>query len=462
MIATYKESIPDFLTIQEILDNRLNDKIFLEESFQVGTLDESRWGYAEKARFFYSVMTGAAPSPIVWIDIQKCYDFWKEQGTDPESEEYYKKLLKAGYKYITVDGNNRTITLVDIAAGKIGLKPMHYNIPNYFNVPVKRGSNKFNKLIKPLTDFYLSRKIPVVTYTNLSIEEGGEIFRAINDGIKLNDHQKRQSRASKLADWVRETRKLFKTSLAKSFSKKVIIVLGADEFIAKCLSYTASKNFSKVALDTLYEHPGAVITKFLSKRDDWFQSTFKSFIKGMGKYKWTSKNSLMDLWVIISDYKTERNTKIKDMNKLITIYYDQLITLQASEETYPSPSIKVKEKVLDYTGLLSKSFSPELNEFRRSVILNLIEKQLVAEGVIVQQEDPSNRFFTVKQKIQLWKNQDGICPVTEKEIPLEEIFDHTKWQADHKDPFDNGGRTTKENGQLICAIANNEKSNKII
>ena len=169
----------------------------------------------------------------------------------------------------------------------------------------------------------------------------------------------------------------------------------------------------------------------------------------------------MDLWVIISDYKTERNTKIKDMNKLITIYYDQLITLQASEETYPSPSIKVKEKVLDYTGLLSKSFSPELNEFRRSVILNLIEKQLVAEGVIVQQEDPSNRFFTVKQKIQLWKNQDGICPVTEKEIPLEEIFDHTKWQADHKDPFDNGGKTTIPNGQLVSAKWNNQKSNKV-
>ena len=105
--------------------------------------------------------------------------------------------------------------------------------------------------------------------------------------------------------------------------------------------------------------------------------------------------------------------------------------------------------------------NPKVGEFRRSVILNRIEKQLVDEGVIIQQEDPNNRFFTVKQKMQLWEQQGGICPATDEEIPLEEIFDHTKWQADHIDPFDKGGLTELDNGQLVCAKYNNEKSNKI-
>ena len=343
MNYTEKESDSTFLTVRQILDLRFCNRIFLEESFQVGTLEESRWGYAEKARFFFSIITGSAPSAIIWIDIQKSYDYWEQQGTDIESRDYYKRLLDLGYTYITVDGNNRTITLVDVDAGKIGLKPGHYNVKGFFNIPVKQGSNKMNKLVKPLVDRFYNRKIPVTTYTNLSIDQGGELFRSINDGIKLNDHQNRQSRASLLADWVRQMRKDYKKSLSKSFTQKIIIVLGADEFIVKCLSYTASKNISKVALDTLYKHPGSVVTKFLSKRDDWFRSTFKSFMKGMGKYKWTSKNSLFDLWAIISEYRTDRNTKIEDMNKLIAIYYKQLISLQASEKSYPSPCSKLKE-----------------------------------------------------------------------------------------------------------------------
>ena len=42
------------------------------------------------------------------------------------------------------------------------------------------------------------------------------------------------------------------------------------------------------------------------------------------------------------------------------------------------------------------------------------------------------------------------------------MFDHTKWQADHIYPFDKGGLTILENGQLIRAKENNEKSNKIV
>ena len=85
---------------------------------------------------------------------------------------------------------------------------------------------------------------------------------------------------------------------------------------------------------------------------------------------------------------------------------------------------------------------------------------MIDAGIITQQEDPKNRFFTKEQKRKLWNRQGGICPETKQEIPIEEMFDYTKWQADHKDPFDNGGLTELDNGQLICAKFNNEKSNK--
>ena len=147
------------------------------------------------------------------------------------------------------------------------------------------------------------------------------------------------------------------------------------------------------------------------------------------------------------------------MNKFVTCYYDKLTNLIGDTAVYDSPDKKLKEKVLDYSGLLSKSLNKKVGDFRRKVIRNLIENEL-DETIIVQQEHPKNRFFTKKQKNQLYKKQDGICPATKKRIPLEEIFDYTKWHADHILAFSRGGETTIENGQLVCAEFNLRKGKK--
>jgi hypothetical protein len=39
---------------------------------------------------------------------------------------------------------------------------------------------------------------------------------------------------------------------------------------------------------------------------------------------------------------------------------------------------------------------------------------LIDDGIITQQEDPKNRFFTKEQKRQLWQRQGGVCPVSKE------------------------------------------------
>ena len=55
-------------TVKEILDERKKKEggIFLDESFQVGTLEESRWGQAEKSRFFKSQNCLESKSVFAW------------------------------------------------------------------------------------------------------------------------------------------------------------------------------------------------------------------------------------------------------------------------------------------------------------------------------------------------------------------------------------------------------------
>ena len=84
---------------------------------------------------------------------------------------------------------------------------------------------------------------------------------------------------------------------------------------------------------------------------------------------------------------------------------------------------------------------------------------------LIVSTDPE-RLYSPAQRIDLWEKQGGIigkcdavCPETNKKIPFDEVFDADLWQADHIIPWSKGGKTTIENGQLICALANRQKSN---
>ena len=451
--------------VQEILFERQAEHIYLDESFQVGTLDRSRWGSKEQIAYWVSVIFGKARTALHWIDIKECYEYWDELGTDNESRDYFKGLLEKGYEYISLDGNNRTITLFDVDAGKLKFPKGDYALEEVANIRVAKSLNIHDKdFSKPLRDKFYNRKILITFYTNISLSECGDVVRNINAGMPWNAHQMRQSRPSRLAEFIREMRKEFVESFKKSFSEKDLIVLNVDEFLTKLLSYTANDkhDFSKNSLDAMYEEPAGIINTFLTKKNPWFKTNFKSFIKAQGKYEFTSQNSLLDLWAIISDYKFKDNTKVQDMQKFVDVYYEQLTKLQADDKTYKSPCSTLVDSVFTYSGLLSKTLNKKVGVFRRNIIRNLIENKLIDDGIITQQEDPKNRFFTKEQKRQLWQRQGGVCPVSKEEIPLEEMFDHTKWQADHIYPFDKGGLTELDNGQLIRAKENNEKSNKIV
>ena len=101
------------------------------------------------------------------------------------------------------------------------------------------------------------------------------------------------------------------------------------------------------------------------------------------------------------------------------------------------------------------------SEFRQEEIRKRIESVAIEKGYLIQQGENKDREFTTFQKFKLWKKQNGKSTITSKEIPLTEIYDHTKWQADHIKSWDQGGLTTIDNGQLIEASINASLGNKM-
>ena len=66
----------------------------------------------------------------------------------------------------------------------------------------------------------------------------------------------------------------------------------------------------------------------------------------------------------------------------------------------------------------------------------------------------SIRAFTPNMKREAYERQDGICPVCKKEFAIGEM------EADHINPWHDGGRTIAENCQMLCKEDNRTKSGK--
>jgi len=64
------------------------------------------------------------------------------------------------------------------------------------------------------------------------------------------------------------------------------------------------------------------------------------------------------------------------------------------------------------------------------------------------------RTFDDKAKLKLYEKQEGICPICKKHFEISEM------EADHIIPWNQGGRTNIDNGQMLCKLDNRTKSGK--
>ena len=88
------------------------DDVGLDLSFQ----SEARWPDSQKSEFITSLLHGMAPSKIVIADIDACMESLSKHSRD---YKYFEDWKLKGKKYISIDGNNRTITIDQYLKGKV-------------------------------------------------------------------------------------------------------------------------------------------------------------------------------------------------------------------------------------------------------------------------------------------------------------------------------------------------------
>ena len=409
------------------------------------------WEENQKESFVTSLVLGQAPSKIIVANIEECLALCLEGTLD---YEYFSRWLQQGYKYIAIDGNNRTLTIDLFLQGKVSIKHGIYVLPTG-SVNIHSTNDNYKTFPKILKDYIKENiMITVCEYVVATRIGLSRLFININDGERLNAQELRNAILVPFADSVRNTvienyssfKNIFKDNARLKIDEQVVLM-------AVYSTFGAEHGISKRDKDEAYLDNSAVWINFATQGGE---KVLIDTLKIVDKYAtpaFKQSSTLLNFFMVMIELSKQKRT-IKDKKELMKWF------LATEAERLANPEILVSKKngeLRNYASCCLVTGEREL-----PARLSLIRKDMAKlTSDTVTELDP-DRLFTTQQRFQMWKKQNGICPATGKVISQDEINDHTLWNADHIIPWVLGGETTIENGQLVCASYNKSKGKKIM
>lgn len=434
------------VTSSEIRD--LKNTTALDLSFQ----SRGRWDLPQERLYINSLITGMAPSKIVIASLEDCAN-----NCDVESADYryFNSWIEKGFKHVSIDGNNRTITLMRYFNDQVDLMGGDYVLPSGRVVSINEKNCVWSKHPKELREHIENNVyVTIAQYINATRADLSLLFKNINDGMSLNAQELRNAMLTPFSSWIRDMvdavyspmlKKVFPTD--KQYNRRKV-----DEFIvamAIYLTFGTSRNIQSVEMDRAYQDNSSVSAGV--RQHEKTIKNFAKFIENVSGKELKDHSTLMNLFMAY-DYVMTNNYTVQSEKK----FYDWFMAKENKRRGSQKMILHKNGESRTYNSCCNTMSAPELTARYDAIVQDL--KSVIGEVIFAKD---TNRLFSKSQRYALWEKQNGICPVTGKKIPESEINDDSKWAADHIVPFSKGGSTTIKNGQLIDRHANLQKSNKM-
>ena len=443
-----------------------DNKIFLDDCFQ----SYHRWVIENNQQYMRSLLNGKAPTSVYVADIRKCQDsVEKKYDTKHDDYKFYQGLLDQGYKYITIDGNNRTRCITDFFFGIFqGVFPLfvgEYEIGGTINHPILLEATNDSKYFEDL-DPQVRNLIENIQMTVKEVETGtredlAELFESINKGMTLNAQERRNCKIYVFSRLVRECVEKYREKLEKIYSEKGFNRRIIDEFVVDLavLCARGTIGFGAPKRDAAYGDNTVEVKSF--KKADKIMGQIADLVqfrtdgdKVVDCTKKTATN-VVDLALLLN-YMNNNSIVYTDKKKFFEEYCDAQVA-----------------RVGDGTILWRKADGTDdrgYSGIQRSAQKNYVtirENQLIAslsnfsDGLIVSRDPQRDFKRDVAFLFDLWREQDGKCPETGKEINCRDILNGDIIHVDHNYPWSKGGSTTKSNAALVYKGANLSKGASI-
>lgn len=273
-------------------------KTFLDLSFQ----RDGGWGKDDKLSFLELTKNiGQILSPIYICDINECY----KNSPDEETKIYFFNLLQDSWRYLSIDGNNRSVTLVSCKDTIIN--------DNWT---------------------LLSNTILVIKITRIKKSCIPVLFNYLNSGLKQTNQVMRNTYSYDLSSVVREISNKYKSiNLFSRYAGK-----NNEELVSRCLmlvdNYVKSdKESNFISLDTdalnkffkennggLKIHPNTIeiLNNILSRMDDIILPN-EYILKSKKGIRLGQVYFLNIFMLFLMDYRTTKINNVEFIKAFISI-----------------------------------------------------------------------------------------------------------------------------------------------
>ena len=499
-----KNNFEFFKTLWDINDplptTGLQNQIYLDPSFQ----SPFRWSLKDCILYYDSIHDGHAASAIHLADVYKCMKIAEancpnDQGSTEwmETLRYFRKLHKLGFRYVIIDGNNRNITVLLLRLGLIKLPKGNYK--NVFQAGKYWTYSKdtaWDDLETSHKVHLLNMNLNVLIHESTSRREMSVYFNRINHNSSLNDQELRQSWFAEIADFVRKYAKnnleMFDVMSKNNFDR---FRRDHEEMLAVVAVLFNSEIFKVGVKKSHLDHAYGQNEKETTNEGNIWYGTVVPFLDNLKKvFNCMPKGDFTKAWFVdIVNF-------MRQHSEMVIIDYEafaeRLLAAYKSARNYSKPIHTDKNgsektfKELSRGGwsdaelmkLRGLNFLEAFYEFRvddcddddkkypcldgqEKSIDQIMRPKSSNDNIIIEDDgierDPK-RLYNFDDKYQLWLKQKKRTTDGKHPIPLSEIFDSTKWQANHIIEWDlgvaKGGVTTIPNGELISVSEHAEKT----
>jgi len=449
---------PTSWTIHDLATRQDEDEIHLDLAFQ----SIERWPKAARLAYLNSVFSGFTPNPIILAHVESCMNYCEELlGKDSNDYQYFADLHSKGFKYISVDGNNRTRTLMKFFNNDNSLKLREgktyrmsgMQIPEFAQY-TPTNAVSFKGMPEKLKEHIRKIQIPMFIVNSATRQELHDMFVAVNNGVTLNPQEKRNAIVCKVADSIRVLADKYKKMFGLYFSEPNRQRRIHEEFLVSALVHIAKgfdSNIMREDRDAAYDD-NSVETKKLGRLKEVLKD-LDAICQYESKTGTTrgipSKASLFDL-IMLLDYLHNQNISIINESDFFEWFTENINALRDDTKTF----ITFGKDGRTYYGA-QRNTTAEVREARLSQLIARLD--LLPDGTLSVPKD-KKRFGTWSDRIYCWSRQEHRCPLTGKDIPWIEVLDGNKTHLDHITAHSKGGQTTRDNLQLVYKKANLLKS----
>ena len=359
---------------------------------------------------------------------------------------YLRTSSDAAYSWEVVDGQQRLKAIWDYFANDFPLSRDSDPIEGQ-SVAGLHHMDLHPDLLQALDTYQLS----FVIFDDVDDTEVEEMFIRLQNGVPLNSAEKRHAISGAMRDFVHnlaDNHPLMTNSVG--FQNKRYV---HDEAVAQMMLIEMNKGptlLRHTQLSRLYESHKTFSTnsseaKTLKRVMNFLERAFPD------KTPELSKVNLLSLYTLATGALTKYV-----MSKRADEFGEWFIEFEAMRRIDDRKSEDDRdERLMSYQLAVTTQTANVASQHERQRILS--------EDLAISLPDlallHSQRSFTTEQRLAIFRKCDKRCANPSGNPDCEVVCGWDNFHADHILPFSEGGPTTVENGELLCASCNLKKGN---